>query len=132
MTDNVLTSLQKKRLATASQEAISRRQTWHLARITQAPADKLEEFYEAMVAADRRFDQMMAVQGLCVGDLVRIIADGLYKGAVAKIKEIEVGGRLCLNVGDWSVLPFAYEVELAAEITSEKRYNDRKKERKRT
>lgn len=128
MTEKIkLSTLQKRRLAGASQEALSKRQTWHLARITQAPEGRLEQFRDEMLTAELQFESLLLRRGLCVGDPVRITVDGPFKDAVSVIESTETDGRLYLRLENQSVLPFAHEVELVAEQNYNQRSDKRRK-----
>lgn len=70
MTD--LTDMQKRRLAAAMEEAVSKRRTLYLARITGAPEGKLAVFREEVEETDARFETLLNARGLCLGDLVSI------------------------------------------------------------
>lgn len=110
-----LTILQKKRLASASQEALNKRQTLHLSQISGVGRDRLAALREQVNEAEARFGNLLAARGLCVGDLVRIIIDGPYKGVEAKVEAIENFNRIVLVVDGTELLPYADDVVLADE-----------------
>lgn len=118
-----LTDLQRRRLASASQEALAWRQRLHMAQITDAPPAKLLKLTEETLDADNRYLRLLRVRGLCVGDPVRIVADGPYRGTETRVVEIEpVGPRIVVRLPSGaSCLPFAHEVELADEQSRDQR-----------
>lgn len=112
-----LAAVQKRRMATASQEALSHRQRFHLAQITDAPAHQCVILEAAVLAADVQYAQMLERRGLCVGDTVRIVADGPYKDIVTEVRDIETRGRLQVRIDETTVLPWPVEVELVSALT---------------
>lgn len=109
-----LTDIQKRRLASASQEALAKRQQWHLAQIMGAPKKREGEMRFDMMVADSQFLSLLKARGLRKGDAVRILTDGLYKNTVAQIRDIEDDFRLELNIDGTTVCPYPHEVELAS------------------
>lgn len=110
-----LTPIQKRRLAGASEEALSWRQKLYLAQIMEAPKDRLLKLDTDMTAAENRFYRLLNARGLCVGDVVRIKVDGPYKDVVVVVREIEEDGRrLATCVEEMGVCPLSTEVELVS------------------
>lgn len=109
-----LTNIQKRRMASASGEALNKRQALHVAQIMGVSPAKLTQFALEMVKADNRFDQLVCSRGLIVGDTVRVIVESPYKGVEAPIAGIETtGATLVLELADGdTIVPLATEVEL--------------------
>jgi hypothetical protein len=108
-----LTPIQKRRLASASEEALSWRQKLYLAQILDAPKDRLLELDTGMMAAQDRFYRLLNARGLCVGDVVRFVVDGPYKDTEVVVREIEEDGRrLATCIAEMGVSPLSTEVEL--------------------
>jgi hypothetical protein len=112
--------MQKRRLASASQEALSKRQKLHMAQIMGARKSVTDDLAIDMMTADSRYASLLAVRGLCVGDVIRIIADGPYCDVHTEITDIEHDFRLAVVVNGTTVVLSASEAELFAAKTSAK------------
>lgn len=105
-----LSPLQKQRLASASQQALSARQKLHLAQITGAPRDVLDDLKRQLRFHEGLFDHMLRCQGLRNGDLVCIAVDGPFKGVVGAVKTVEPDGRLKVEWEGDSCWPMPQDV----------------------
>jgi transcription antitermination factor NusG len=124
MTDNPkLTGLQMRRLASALEEALTKRRALYVAKILDAPLDKTDKLATNMTEADERFHRLLKARGLCVGDTVRIVVDGPYKDVESEIRHLDPdGARVEVKApDDTTVVPYAYEVELVNEKNHQER-----------
>jgi len=111
MRENKLSGVQMQRLSAKSDAACKALEKLHHARIYGTPRQviKAQADYDQ---ADRSFQRAVGAGGLQVGDTIRVVVDGPYKGKVAEIDLIEFDGRLKVDIDGRSVLPWASQVEI--------------------
>lgn len=116
MSRHPLTDTQKRRLLSASTEALSKRQQWHVAQVQGVGRKRLDEMRLDMMVADSRFATLMRARGLCVGDTVRIVVVGPFLDVEVEILEIESDGDRfrAVRPDGGTVVPLPHEVVLVA------------------
>ncbi len=80
-----MTEVQRSRLRVLSSNAVYLRQALYMAQIGEE-TDRLRSIGDACQDAQRRYQRALAMRGLLVGDTVRIVVDGPYKGREAEIQ----------------------------------------------
>lgn len=121
MSDKKLADAQIERLEWASKEALACREQLHMAQILGAGPRRCQQLRVAMAWADSRFDRMMKARGLCVGDTVRVLVDGPYKGHERMIEDVQADGRVVVGIDGREVCPLPGEVVLVKAAKQQRR-----------
>ena len=123
-----MSDVQKRRLATASEEALAKRRKLYMAYIVGSSPDRISENIQLMGEAEQRFSQLLATGGLMRGDLVRILADGPLKDVEGRIVEICPDGRIAVQCDGDDCVVESCALAMVAHAPKAKRPRKKEKE----
>lgn len=125
-----MSEVQKRRLAGASEEALSVRRRLYMARVVGSSAKKVDDLAVQVRVADQRFEDLLAARGLCKSDRVRVTAEGELNGMSGEIESVDADGVVLLRYpdGESDRLDGA-DLELIEHATQKARHRVTRKER---
>lgn len=118
-----LSPMQKRRLVSASQEVLAKIRSVHIAQITDAPQEKIDELTTDVQKYEARFQRLLHARGFCVGDRVYAVVSKYVNRVEMFIMSIDTDGtRFETRLPDGRIFtPLSHEVVMFAPTKASER-----------